>query len=330
MLYELTSKGNHEKLTKTNLKDIGWTEEDLESMLIENIHDFVSERSLMPIFKQRRRQEEPDIMAIDNQGKLYIFELKRWISDKENILQVLRYGQLYGASNYEDLKYMYNKYTEQDELSLKANHCKYFGLDEPLEKKDFNLEQNFIVVTNGMDQKSLEAIEYWKSQGLNIDGLIYWVYQIDGKAFIEINRYMPDKNKLDYETNNYILNTNYTNNKNSHNEMLDRKIAAAYVTGWKEKIDKLQEGDKVFLYKSGAGIVALGKVEGKRKSEEWNGKRDDKYYVSLTEFKDVSSNAISASEMKSIRGKGYPFITTMYSIDNETCEKLEEMINERI
>lgn len=329
MLYELTTKGNHKKITRTSLSKIGWKEEDLEKMLLENIDDFISERTLMPIFKQRKRQEEPDIMAIDKIGNIYIFELKRWVSDTENLLQVLRYGQLYGSSNYEDLNLIYNKYTNQDDFSLKENHCEYFGLDKSLREQDFNLEQNFVVVTNGMDQKSIEAIEYWRSQGLKIGGLIYWVYEIDEKSFIEIDRYMPDKNMLDYETNNYILNTNCSNDPKSHDEMINRKIAAAYVSGWKEKIDKLQDGDNVFLYKSGTGIVAVGQVEGKRKSEEWNGRKDDKYYVDLKDFKDISCNAISPSEMKDIRGRGYSFRTTMYSVDDETCKKLEEEVNRR-
>lgn len=326
MLYELLDKGKHKKITRTNFAQIGWKEEDLEKMLINNIDDFISERTLMPIFKQRKRQEEPDIMALDREGNLYIFELKRWISDTENLLQVLRYGQLYGGSHYQDLNIMYNKYTDRDNLELKENHQGYFGLDEPLKDKNFNKEQNFIVVTNGVDQKSIEAIEYWKSQGLKIDALTYWVYQIDDRAFIEIDRYMPDKNMLDYESNNYILNTNYNNNPKSHKEMLSRQIAAAYVSGWKEKIDKLQEGDRVFLYKSGTGIVASGKVRGERKSEEWYGKEDDKYYVDLEEFKDISDKPITPAKMKELRGSSYPFRTTMYSIDDETCKKLEEEV----
>lgn len=138
MLYELTSRGQYQKKAKTNLSDRGWTEENLEKMLIENIHDFVSERSLMPIFKQRKRQEEPDIMALDKKGNLYIFELKRWISDTENLLQVLRYGQIYGSSDYKDLNFMYNKYTEQGNLSLNKMQCQYFALDKALKDEDFD------------------------------------------------------------------------------------------------------------------------------------------------------------------------------------------------
>ena len=91
------------------------------------------------------------------------------------------------------------------------------------------------MVTNGMDQKTIEAIEYWRNKGLKIDGLIYWIYQIEDKNYMEIDRYMPDKSLIDYETNNYILNTSYNNDVEAHTEMLKRNIAAAYTSGWKEK-----------------------------------------------------------------------------------------------
>lgn len=329
MLYQLKTEGKYVKIPKTTLAYIGWKEKDLEDMLYKNIGDFISERSLMPIFKERPYKEEPDIMALDKQGNLFIFELKRWVSSPENLLQVLRYGQLFGNSSYEDLNVLYKKYTCNEKMNLKEKHAEYFNLDTKIEEADFNREQNFVVVTNGMDQNTLEAIEYWKKQGIKIDGLIYWVYNLNGTHFIEIDRYLPDKNLLDYETNNYVLNTNYRNDEKSHEEMMCREIAAAYVSGWKEKIDKLQENDKVFLYKSGCGIVAMGEVDGKRQVEPWGNIQDDKYFVKLKNFVNIEKNPIVAAEMKELKGGNFPFRTTMYSIDDDTCEKLEAEINKR-
>ena len=54
------------------------------------------------LVSERTRQEEPDILAIDSNGDLYIFELKRWEGKQENLLQVLRYGQLFGNSTYDE------------------------------------------------------------------------------------------------------------------------------------------------------------------------------------------------------------------------------------
>lgn len=86
----------------------------------------------MPIFKERKFQEEADIMALDTNENLYIFELKRWQAKEENLLQVLRYGQLFGNSSYEDLDNMYKSFTERNDISLVKNHSDYFGLEKPL------------------------------------------------------------------------------------------------------------------------------------------------------------------------------------------------------
>lgn len=144
---------------------------------------------------------------------------------------------------------------------------------------------------------------------------------------MEIDRYMPDKSLIDYETNSYILNTSYNNDVEAHTEMLKRNIVVAYASGWKEKIDNLQLKDRVFLYKSGSGIVASGIVNSSRKKEKWYGVEGDKYYVELTNFKDISDNPISPTRMKEIRGYGYPFRTTMYSIDEETSLNLKEEVD---
>lgn len=119
----------------------------------------------MPIFKERKFQEEADIMASDTNGNLYIFELKRWQAKEENLLQVLRYGQLFGNSSYEDLDNMYKNFTERNDVSLLKNHSDYFGLEKSLDENEFNKEQNFIMVTN-------------------------WIYQIEDKNYMEIDRYI--------------------------------------------------------------------------------------------------------------------------------------------
>lgn len=106
MLYKLnknTNRNNYSKVKRVTLSDIGWKEKDLENLISNNIQDFISSNDLMAIFTERARQEEPDILAIDKKGDLYIFELKRWSGKQENILQVLRYGQLFGKSTYDEL-----------------------------------------------------------------------------------------------------------------------------------------------------------------------------------------------------------------------------------
>ena len=89
MLYKLDqNKRDYSKAKRVTLVDIGWKELDLQRLMSSHIQDFIYSNDLLAIFNERLRQEEPDILAIDRNGDLYILELKRWSSDRENLLQV--------------------------------------------------------------------------------------------------------------------------------------------------------------------------------------------------------------------------------------------------
>lgn len=332
MLYKLNANAkDYTKVNRVNLKDVGWKELDLQELLSKHIKDLISTNELMTIFNERPRQEEPDIVALDKEGDLYIFELKRWGSSRENLLQVLRYGQLFGNSSYDELNEMFNKFNK-DNTSEELNeiHRKYFDLDENsrLKKADFNRKQHFLVVTNGLDQKTVEAIVYWKNNGLNIDAIVYWVFEINGEHFIEFNMYSPIEGYLEYESNAYILNTNYSNNKQHTLDMLNEHKAAAYYPGWREKIEKLQKGDTVFLYKSGYGIIAYGIATGKLEKQDCDGYRNYEYYMKLDKFKKLKM-PFTASEMKITADQGFSFMHTIYSISEETRDSLIQEIKRK-
>lgn len=330
MLYKLDVKSkNYTKVKRVTLESIGWKELDLQILLSNHIQDIISSNELMTIFNERPRQEEPDILALDRNGDLYIFELKRWSSNQENILQVLRYGQLYGNSNYDELNEMFNKYhkNEKNKLELREIHEKYFDLSESYKLKieDFNKKQHFLIVTNGLDQKTVEAVAYWKNNGINIDAIVYWVFEINGEHFIEFNMYSPIEGYLEYDSNRYILNTNYHNNPNHTDDMLREKKAAAYYPGWMEKIEKLQKGDIVFLYKSGTGIIAYGVATGNMEKQDCDGNPNYEYYMKLDKFK-ILKKPLSASEMKTVVKQGLSFRQTMAAISEECSELLLEEI----
>ena len=141
MLYRLHSnKQDFQRVNRVSLGSIGWMEADLEKLVSTHIQDFLHGEDLMTIFTERKWQEEPDIMALDRAGDLYLFELKRWGSSQENLLQVLRYGQIFGNSGYPELKELYQKYTASGE-ELRLAHQGYFELDTPLENREFNRRQ---------------------------------------------------------------------------------------------------------------------------------------------------------------------------------------------
>lgn len=309
-----------------SLDAIGWKEKDLEKLVSKHLQDFISSKDLMTIFNERPRQEEPDILAVDKDGDLYIFELKRWGSNQENLLQVLRYGQLFGNSSYDELNEKYLKYS-QGNISLMDAHKEYFSKDanNQITQETFNNKQHFIVMTNGLDQQTVEAIIYWKKNGLNIDAIVYWIFEVNGEHYIEFNMYSPIESYLEYESSAYVLNTNHNNNPLTTDEMLNEMKAAAYHKGWQEKIEKIQKGDIVFLYKSGAGIVGYGKGSGKYYKQDYNGYANAETNTPLQDFCTLK-RPLSASKMKTICGQGFNFRQTMFSISEENANKLMQAI----
>lgn len=127
----------------------------------------------------------------------------------------------------------------------------------------------------------------------------------------------------------FMLNTNYNNDPDTHFSMLKNEEAAAFCHGWKEYIKQLSNNDNVYLYQSGVGIVALGKVSGDLVKSEHSGIPDDKYSKSLKEFK-VGFKAISAKEIKEITGEGANFRRTMVELSSNQAYKINIEIEKRV
>jgi hypothetical protein len=281
---------------------------------------------LVLLMQSRQWQEEPDLMAVDKNGDLFIFELKAWESDSSNLLQVLRYGQIYGSSKYSDLDAWYKKSTGQSQ-SLKAVHDAKFGTN--LSEDQFNRRQVFVVMTNGLDSRTREAIRYWRVCGLDVRPWVYRVYaggadimQLEMSAFR-----VTDNPYEDIAEGYYILNTNYKNNAESHEDMVANAKAAAYYDPWKFKIERLKKGDTVFLYQSGVGIVAFGEADGKLKKAPYEENPDEEYSMKLQKFHRLT-RPLSASEIKTITGVDHVFMTTMFGVDADSGKKIRKYLHD--
>ncbi len=333
MLYKLNEEvSGYEMVKQSKLEDFKWKEKDLENIIANNIEDFINTEELMTIFTEKKGQKAPDIMALDKNGDLYILELKRVKGTDDTLLQVLGYGQQFGNSCYDNLNAHYQEYTKDNEekTELIEAHQRNFNLDTPLDKDSFNTQQHFLIVTNGVDDKAKNAINYWRKTGLNIDAITYFVYQIGDEKFIEFTGYSKDKNKIQPENKYYIVNTDIrSKNKQHHVDMIEKHKAAAYNDGFKEKISKLKANDTVFLYESKKGIVGYGIADGILNKVDENGKKEFEYNMNLNEFINLSDNPISAKEMKTITDHVFVLMQTMLSVPEKAGEKLVEEIKRR-
>jgi hypothetical protein len=323
MIFNLNKESNEIKRRKGNrLSSIGWKELDFQKMMYDNLDVLLPEDELLLIMQSRKWQEEPDLMAIDNKGDLYIFELKAWESQESNLLQVLRYGQIFGQNTYADLNELYLKFFPSSNNLLDSLNEKF---NTQLTENEINRKQRFILIANGLDFKTRATIKYWADQGVNISSWIYKIFKVGDQILLDFETFRKAPNPYeDIDEGYYILNTNIQGGEEDEKDMLTNQKAAAYFEPWKYKIEQIKKGDKVFLYRSGVGIIAKGVGTGVIDKLPYRGHNkwiNEEYSTKLANFKKLSK-PIRPSEIKKISSVNYVFMQTMFSIDKETGEKL--------
>ena len=271
MLLSINTKTRYAEKCRTKpLQSFGLDERALQDILFRSLDRLFPDDELILLMQSRRWQEEPDLMAVDKEGSLFIFELKAWESDRSNLLQVLRYGQLYGAMKYPELDGWFKKSTDSSQ-SLKVAHKAKFGVE--LSDEDYNRKQVFVVMTNGLDYRTREAIQYWRS-GLDVRPWVYRVYA--GRAdemLLEMSHFrVLDNPYEDIAEGYYILNTNFSN---------DRARSRRYAFPWQGRsllrsveVQNREVGRRAmwsFSIKRGAGIVAFGEADGKLAKAPYHG-----------------------------------------------------------
>lgn len=111
----------------------------------------------------------------------------------------------------------------------------------------------------------------------------------------------------------HVLNTNKRHNIDDQGDMLREGIAAAFYGRCKLNIDRIQQGDIVFLYENGVGIIAYGKGSGQTLKKDRYGDKDECHYQKLSDFV-ILEQPISASQTKKILGRNVVFLRTMSSM----------------
>lgn len=335
MLYKLDIKTPHTspRLPLVAADKLKVKEKHIEEFLSGHLNEVIPQDQLMLIGQERKGKEEADLFALDKNGVLYIFELKRWESNKENLLQVMRYGQIFGRFDYdrlEDLAKRHNKL----EGDLDKAHQTYFDLEDSIDRDRFNHDQVFVVVTNGTDHDTLEAIAYWSKKGLKVQSITFRLYEIEKNPYIFFDVYNPEQEVI-IEANPglYIVNTNATYMPEVWREMLAAPKAAAYYDR-KQAIANIPAGSTVFLYHTKVGIIAKGKTTDTFGVKDVGADKNEEYYVSLKlewklDNKDDWDEAITASEINTTLNSGHRFRPTVFTISKEMADAIEYIRKER-
>jgi hypothetical protein len=320
-----------------NPSSFGILEKHIEEFLRSRLNEVVSEDQLMLVGQERSFQEEADLLALDKNGVLYIFELKRWQSSQENILQVMRYGQIFGRYTYLELEDLAKRQQKLDG-ALKDRHREYFELDSPLPESKFNHDQVFVLVTNGVDRETISAINYWSKKGVKIEYAPYRIYDVGGQPYIQFDTYNPDDEILVEEnTQFFIVNTNKSYMPDAWESMVGdgKKGKASAYFDRKNSVCKISKGSIVYLYHTGIGVVAKGVATSGFGRTDYEGDPEEEYYVpvkfewALPDKTQWEAKAPRAWEINKRTNTSNRFRQTVFSISQAMADAVDIIAKER-
>ena len=315
MLYKLgSSNGKFDKIEPVAFKDFasfGNLEKDLEELVAKSILDILFEdSSLMPIFQERQYQAEADIYALNEKAELIIFELKRGSAGEEAVHQALRYAQDAGQWSYSKLQEKYQKYTNT-EVELTQAHQEAFNLEHALDAKEANNKQHLLVIGSAADESLINAIDYWKRQGISIEFLPYRIYELGKEKYFEFFALPYDKHKNPSDIKGVLFDTNRSGDEDSIWYMMENRRVAAFGDA-KRFIEYVYSGDIVFFSHKWAGLVAAARVsKGDIKAPEKGTLYRDVDFITPIPRKGETMKAMPFKKVSEITGKSFFWARTI-------------------
>lgn len=327
--FERTGTEALEPVEFKSMTDLNKLELDLERVLADNLFDVLFEEAQwFPIFRQRPRQKEADIYALDRQGNLVIFELKRETAGAGAVAQLIQYAQDAGSWTYKKLNRLYRTFMGNDELELRDDHCEAFFLDEPLATDRFNSHQLLRVVGHAADDELVRIADYWKRQGLDLDFLPYRIYELGGRLYLEFFSPPYDRHRNPAHKKGVLFDTNASWDQNSVWEMMENSRVAAYGDA-KRFVRHVYPGDIVFFYHRGRGVIAAREVASQvREAGPEHLYRDVRFLTPIPTRNDGISKAVSAASVSQATGRSFFWARTIkvpYLSLEESQGLLEEL-----
>jgi hypothetical protein len=335
MLYKLhrlvTDKRTLTPLPFKDYADIQKVEKDLEILLATNLFDVLFEdATLMPIFQERQYQSEADLYALNQQGDLFIFELKRSIVGEDAMHQILLYTQKAGQWTFNELEDKFRSYykgIDKDDETLPEVHKEAFQLEQPLVPSQFNRKQHLLIIGNAANDRLINAIDYWTKQGLSVEFIPYRIYEIGGEDYFEFFSLPYDRHQNPASVKGVLFDTNRSYDEEAIWEMMENSRVAAY-GDIKQVVEYLQPKDIVFYSHKWDGIVAAAEVLGPVKSEGEDEKyRDVRFLTPVPKRDEGIKTCMPFSKVTQVTGKSFFWARTI-KVPYLTREEADVLLTE--
>ena len=314
MLYELSRTDGRfdavEPVAFSDFASFGQLEKDLEDLIARNILGVLFEDAgLMPIYQERQGQQVADIYALDTMGDLSIFELKRSTAGERAVHQALRYAQDAGQWSHAQLEDRFRRYQGEDK-DLAKEHQEAFDLDAPLGAQEFNRRQHLVVIGSGADDQLINAVDYWRRQGISIVFLPYRIYDLADKRYFEFFAPPYDRHRNPADEKGVLFDTNRTYDEDSIWYMVENRRVAAFGDA-KRFVEQVSVGDTVFYSHRWSGIVAAARVRSRVRADGSDTLYRDVEFVTPVPQRGTEPRAMPFGRVREITGRSFYWARTI-------------------
>jgi hypothetical protein len=335
MLYKLSDVSGKKSLNALSFLDYGdlqKLEKDLEILIAENLLEVLFEDAvLMPIFQERQFQPEADLYALNQYGDLIIFELKRSVVGEEAMHQILWYAQQAGQWTFDQLNEKYETYSStkgNQGKSLQEAHQDAFQLERPLLPSQFNAKQHLLVIGSAANDSLINAVDYWKRQGLSVNFVPYRVYEIGDGYYFEFFSLPYDRHRNPSSVKGVLFDTNRSYDEDAVWEMMEKSRVAAY-GDIQYVVEYLNPKDIVFFSHKWEGIIAAAEVVGPTRNNGPEEKyRDVKFLTPIPKRQEGIIKKMPFGQVSQVTGKSFFWARTIkvpYLSRDEAIHLLDEL-----
>ncbi len=224
---------------------------------------FSDRDAIMVIAQEVSGEPLADLLAVDSQGTLIVVEIKRHAGDRRTVGQLLDYGAGLSEWDYEAFNQRWKVY-KPDGGELVDAFREFVGNAE-FPKDDFLARRRYVILASEADE-SLKRIVAWlhDEYQVPVDFVPFAFFRHGDDVFMQIA-------KIDVEpipspagwAGDWFFNTDETHSPGAWRKMLKQCVIADCGYGHaksKHKMDLPGQGDRVFVYVNGVGILAVGQV----------------------------------------------------------------------
>jgi hypothetical protein len=246
--------------------EIGLLESDIEKWLADKPKLLLPNEELLVIAQSVAGQSMADVLALDALGRLVIVEIKRHLSDRTVVGQLLEYAARLKSASFEELQNYARRYNGDNNFDLYAAF-QNFAEGVKLTKEEFGREHRVFIVAPDSDANLRLIVDWLKSYNVPIEFVPFTIYADvqGGPRFLQFEGVVTSPELTTHDDSwagHWIFNTNETHAPGAYERMFQKNVAAIYgYPNGPANLEGAAAGDKVFAYVNQQGLRAIGAVQ---------------------------------------------------------------------